>query len=39
MGMEVIVEEAFIDVFCDLVLSSGWMDSESSITRSSYLNP
>ncbi|KAI0052824.1 hypothetical protein FA95DRAFT_1569065 [Auriscalpium vulgare] len=28
MGTEQIVEEAFIDVFCDLVYGGGWMDVE-----------
>ena len=26
MGSEVIIEEAFIDVFCDLVYGGGWID-------------
>jgi hypothetical protein len=26
MGTEVIIEEAFIDVFCDLVYGGGWID-------------
>jgi hypothetical protein len=28
MGTEAIIEEAFIDVFCDLVYGGGWMDIE-----------
>jgi hypothetical protein len=28
MGAEVIIEEAFIDVFCDLMCGSGWMEIE-----------
>jgi hypothetical protein len=28
MGAEVIIEEAFTDVFCDLVYGGGWMDIE-----------
>ncbi|CAL1701755.1 unnamed protein product [Somion occarium] len=28
MGGEEVIEEAFIDVFCDLVYGGGWMDSE-----------
>lgn len=26
MGAEVIIEEAFIDAFCDLVYGGGWID-------------
>jgi len=25
MGAEVIIEEAFMDVFCDLMYGGGWM--------------
>ncbi|THH15455.1 hypothetical protein EW146_g5031 [Bondarzewia mesenterica] len=28
MGSEEVIEEAFIDVFCDLVYGGGWMDME-----------
>lgn len=28
MGSEEMVEEAFMDVFCDLVYGGGWMDIE-----------
>jgi len=28
MGAEVIIDDAFIDVFCDLVYGGGWMDIE-----------
>lgn len=28
VGSEVVIEEAFIDVFCDLVYGGGWMDIE-----------
>lgn len=28
MGNEEVVEEAFLDVFCDLVYGGGWMDLE-----------
>lgn len=28
MGSEEIMEEAFVDVFCDLVYGGGWMDLE-----------
>ena len=28
MGAEVVIEEAFVDVFCDLVYGGGWMDIE-----------
>jgi len=28
MGTEVIIEEAFMDVFCDLVYGGGWLDTE-----------
>lgn len=28
MGSEELVEEAFMDVFCDLVYGGGWMDIE-----------
>jgi hypothetical protein len=28
MGGEEIIEEAFVDVFCDLVYGGGWMDLE-----------
>jgi hypothetical protein len=28
MGTEAVIEEAFIDVFCDLVYGGGWMDTE-----------
>jgi len=28
MGTEVIVEEAFMDVFCDLMCGGGWMEIE-----------
>ena len=30
LGNEEIIEEAFVDVFCDLVYGGGWMDSERS---------
>jgi hypothetical protein len=26
MGAEVVIEESFIDVFCDLVYGAGWID-------------
>jgi len=26
MGTEVIIEEAFMDVFCDLMCGGGWME-------------
>lgn len=32
MGGEEIIEEAFVDVFCDLVYGGGWMDLERSET-------
>ena len=28
VGSEEVIEEAFIDVFCDLVYGGGWMDLE-----------
>jgi len=28
MGSEEMMEEAFLDVFCDLVYGGGWMDME-----------
>lgn len=28
MGSEEVIEEAFVDVFCDLVYGGGWMDME-----------
>jgi hypothetical protein len=28
MGSEEVIEEAFLDVFCDLVYGGGWMDLE-----------
>ena len=28
MGTEVIIEEAFMDVFCDLMYVGGWMEIE-----------
>ena len=28
MRTEAIIEEAFVDVFCDLVYGGGWMDKE-----------
>jgi len=28
MGSEEVIEDAFIDVFCDLVYGGGWMDME-----------
>lgn len=28
VGNEEIIEEAFVDVFCDLIHGSGWMDAE-----------
>lgn len=28
MGGEEVIEEAFVDVFCDLVYGGGWMDAE-----------
>ncbi|KAI0791288.1 hypothetical protein C8Q75DRAFT_805635 [Abortiporus biennis] len=28
MGAEEVIEEAFIDVFCDLIYGGGWMDAE-----------
>lgn len=28
MGAEEIIEEAFVDVFCDLIYGGGWMDLE-----------
>lgn len=28
LGNEEIIEEAFVDVFCDLVYGGGWMDAE-----------
>jgi hypothetical protein len=28
MGAEAVIEEAFVDVFCDLVYGGGWMDIE-----------
>ncbi|KAF8258940.1 hypothetical protein EI94DRAFT_1066976 [Lactarius quietus] len=28
MGTEAVIEEAFVDVFCDLVYGGGWMDIE-----------
>jgi hypothetical protein len=28
MDTEAVIEEAFIDVFCDLVYGGGWMDTE-----------
>jgi len=32
MGTEVIIKEAFMGVFCDLVYGGGWMDTELSTT-------
>jgi len=28
MGTEAVIEESFVDVFCDLVYGGGWMDIE-----------
>ena len=28
VGSEEVIEEAFVDVFCDLVYGGGWMDTE-----------
>lgn len=28
IGSEEVIEEAFVDVFCDLVYGGGWMDLE-----------
>jgi hypothetical protein len=28
LGHEEVVEEAFVDVFCDLVYGAGWMDMD-----------
>jgi len=28
MGAEVFIEEAFMDVFCDLMYGGGWMEIE-----------
>ena len=28
MGQEEVIEEAFVDVFCDLIYGGGWMDLE-----------
>ena len=28
VGSEEVIEEAFVDVFCDLVYGGGWMDLE-----------
>lgn len=28
VGQEEVIEEAFVDVFCDLVYGGGWMDVE-----------
>ncbi len=28
MGVEAVIEEAFVDVFCDLVYGGGWVDVE-----------
>ena len=28
MGGEEVIEEAFVDVFCDLIYGGGWMDDE-----------
>ena len=28
MGAEEVIEEAFVDVFCDLIYGGGWMDVE-----------
>jgi hypothetical protein len=30
MGAEVIIEEAFMDVFCDLMYGGGWMERRST---------
>ena len=30
MGGEEVIEEAFVDVFCDLIYGGGWMDDERS---------
>ncbi|KAI0925430.1 hypothetical protein AcW1_002909 [Taiwanofungus camphoratus] len=31
MGSEEVIEEAFVDVFCDLVYGGGWMDAERCV--------
>ncbi|KAH9987661.1 hypothetical protein BJV74DRAFT_978753 [Russula compacta] len=31
MGQEAIIEEAFLDVFCDLLYGGGWMDIEREV--------
>lgn len=28
LGTEEVIEEAFLDVFCDLIYGGGWMDDE-----------
>ena len=28
LGSEEVIEEAFVDVFCDLIYGGGWMDEE-----------
>ena len=28
VGAEEVIEEAFVDVFCDLIYGGGWMDDE-----------
>lgn len=28
LGSEEVIEEAFLDVFCDLIYGGGWMDVE-----------
>ena len=33
MGSEEVVEEAFVDVFCDLVYGGGWMDRREASFR------
>ena len=33
MGAEVIIEEAFMDVFCDLMYGGGWMEIEWEVDR------
>jgi hypothetical protein len=33
MVAEVIIEEAFMDVFCDLMYGSGWMEIEWEVDR------
>ena len=31
-GTEAIIEEAFVDVFCDLVYGGGWIDMKRRIS-------